>query len=334
MQLFLRRLAWIVGVLAGAALLVTVTVTAIFCVQVRSNQTQDRRTAAPEGAEFVQAGDAQIMVQRLGDRSAPAVVFFHGTGAWSGAWHASMEQAAKLGWQAIAIDLPPFGYSTPPTSDDYSKPAQARRIVAVLDALGIADAVFVGHSFGGAPMMEVVLRHPQRVRGVVLVDAALGLQRERSAGATLPQALAELKWIAEPLSAAWLTNPAFTPQLLQAFVSRKDRVTAAWVSLYRRPLYLQDAYVGVAAWLPQLLAGRGNDASDDPAAYAALAVPVTLIWGATDTITPPAQANHLKDLIPGSRLITLPGVGHIPQIEDAAAFADAFARALAAVQKS
>lgn len=334
MQVLVRRLAWTLAFLGGVALLVFATVTAIFCVQVRSNQTLDRRTAAPEGAEFVEAGDTRILVQRVGDRSAPAVLFVHGTGSWSGAWRTSMEQAAKLGWQAVAIDLPPFGYSYAPASGDYSKPAQARRIVAVLDALGIADAVFVGHSFGAAPLMEAVLAHPQRVRGVVLVDAALGLQRERTDGQTLPQKLAGLRWIGEPLSAAWLTNPAFTPQLLRAFISRKDRATADWVSLYRRPLYLQGTYEGVAAWLPQLLAGRGTAKSDDTSAYAALAVPVTLIWGETDTITPLAQGSHLKELIPASRLIPLPGAGHIPQIEDPAAFADALARALAAVQKS
>jgi len=332
--IFVRRLAWTFAFLGGVALLLFATVTAVFCAQVRSNQTQDRRTAAPEGAEFVQAGDTRLLVQRVGDRSAPAVLFVHGTGSWSGAWRASMELAAGRGWQAIAIDLPPFGYSDLSVSRDYSKAAQARRIVGVLDALGIADAVFVGHSFGAAPLMEAVLNHSQRVRGVVLVDAALGLQRERTAADTLPQKLLGVRWISEPLSAAYLTNPAFTQRLLQAFISRKDRATTDWVSLYRRPLYLQGTYEGVAAWLPQLLAGRGTAKSDDLAAYAALAVPVTLIWGETDTITPPAQAVHLGQLIPGSRLIIIPGVGHIPQIEDPAAFGEALTRALAAVQKS
>jgi pimeloyl-ACP methyl ester carboxylesterase len=94
-----------------------------------------------------------------------------------------MEQVASLGYQAIAIDLPPFGYSLPPISGDYSKQAQARRILGVLDALAVTNAVFVGHSFGAGPLMEAVLLAPQRAWAIVLVDAALGLD-ESTQGAT------------------------------------------------------------------------------------------------------------------------------------------------------
>jgi pimeloyl-ACP methyl ester carboxylesterase len=51
-----------------------------------------------------------------------------------------------------------------------------------------------------------------------------------------------------------------------------------------------------------------------------LKVPTALIWGDKDTVTPVQQANDLRTLVPHARLTLLPGVGHIPQIEDPDAF--------------
>jgi pimeloyl-ACP methyl ester carboxylesterase len=55
--------------------------------------------------------------------------------------------------------------------------------------------------------------------------------------------------------------------------------------------------------------------SEDPAAYRTLAIPLTAIWGARDTITPLAQAERLVTLAPRAKLEVLASAGHIPQIE-------------------
>jgi pimeloyl-ACP methyl ester carboxylesterase len=162
----------------------------------------------------------------------------------------------------------------------------------------------------------------------VLVDAALGLQSPVATGDTLLQRLAQQRWLSETLSAAFLTNPALTKTLVRAFVSEKERATDAWVAIYRRPLFVHDAYRAVAAWLPELLRGRGNAVSDDPRRYGALDVPVTLIWGETDAITPLEQALDLQQRMPGSALLRVPKAGHIPQIEEPEAFAAALAKAV------
>ena len=49
-------------------------------------------------------------------------------------------------------------------------------------------------------------------------------------------------------------------------------------------------------------------------------MPLTLVWGELDSITPVQQAEALRKLVPGARLTVLPGVGHIPQIENVALF--------------
>jgi len=87
----------------------------------------------------------------MGNPTAPAVVFIAGTGGWSGLWGLSMAHAVDLGYQAIAIDLPPFGYSYPAPSGNYSKREQGRRLLAAFDAMGLNQITVVAHSIGAAP---------------------------------------------------------------------------------------------------------------------------------------------------------------------------------------
>ncbi|WP_188565141.1 alpha/beta fold hydrolase [Undibacterium terreum] len=285
------------------------------------HQSEDRQQSKPVGGFYVAAADSRIFVQTMGKEDAPAIVFVHGTGAWSEIWRNSMKVAARRGYRAIAIDLPPFGYSVPPASGKYDKGAQATRILAALDSMGVQKAVFVSHSIGSAPLMEALLREPQRVNKLILICAALGLDTEQTDGADtgLQHALRH-QWLAQTLSAAMLTNPAFTSTLMKSFVSDKEKITPAWVEVYQQPLSLSGTYQAVALWLPELLAERGTWLSDKLDSYLAVKFPVHLIWGKEDTITPLSQAVHLKALLSNAELTVIPGSGHVPMVERTAEF--------------
>jgi pimeloyl-ACP methyl ester carboxylesterase len=295
----------------------------------KARETADRTASAPKGGEFAYADDASIFVQRAGRPDAPVVVFIHGTGSWSETWRDSMNTAVKLGYHAVALDLPPFGYSIPPLTPDYSKPRQATRLLAALDSLGIHRAVFVAHSFGAAPVMEALIAQPDRASALVLVDAALGLDSPQTDGSdNFLQRLLRKKWLARSVSAAFLTNPGYTETLVKSFITEKAKATPDWLRLYRQPLSLKGSHENIAAWLPELVAGRGTARSDNPAEYGRLPWPVTLIWGETDTITPLTQAVDLQQRMPRARLIRIPNAGHIPQIEEPALFQSALQTAL------
>lgn len=314
----------------GIVLLVPTLVLWGMAYQSRALQRDDPRAAAPSTGVFVDAFDTQLFVQRAGDPRAQAVVFVHGTGSWSEAWRATMQHVVGLGYQAVALDLPPFGYSLAPVSNDYSKATQGRRILAALDSMGIERATIVAHSFGAAPVMEALLRDPSRASSLVLVDAALGLDAPQTSGR--PNALQSLFgscWVSETISAALLSNPTMTGTLLRGFISEKDKATPDWIRLYQQPLAVSGTYRKVALWLPQLVAGRADAASDRIDAFKTLPFPVTLVWGEADTITPLSQAQHLQAYLPHSSLLVIPKAGHIPQIEEPALFRDALGRALA-----
>ena len=290
--------------------------------------------AAPATGRLVDAGDTNIFVQQMGPDDAPVVLFVHGTGAWSGLWQRTLERTASAGFRAIAIDVPPFGFSAKAPQISYSKVAQGMRIVKVLESLGIARVILVGHSFGAGPTVEAALLQPDRVAQLILVDGALNIQ---PAGASLDHSTVAsqlthglLRWdpVRDALVATFVTNPTFTRKLLQMMIADPARATDEVVEVLQQPMQVQGTTAAVGRWLPELADPHTLAASQTPAQYSKLTMPVTLLWGELDTITPMAQAQRLHELMPQARLEVLDKVGHIPQVEDPAAFNDALIHAL------
>src|SRR6267378_1815374 len=183
-----------------------------------------------------------------------------------------MSALAATGARAIALDLPPFGFSQRPGSARYGKLDQGRRIVGVLDAFGIRQAILVGHSFGGGPTMEAALLAPERVRALVLVDAALSVGTDDALAPESPLLLRGFL-AAQPLRdsvvATFLTNPMFTRQLLQGFINDPAHATDDWVRLYQRPLVVADTTLAATA------SGARSAGSQAPTAGV---VSVFIIW--------------------------------------------------------
>jgi len=264
------------------------------------------------------AHDVDLFVQEAGDSSRAAVVFVHGTGAWSETWQPAMKAVADAGFRAIALDLPPFGYSQRPDPKHYGKEDQGRRIVGLLEALHLDRPILVGHSFGGGPTVEAVLLAHERVQALLLVDAALGIRGDGeppTAGSVLVRGFVAAGPVRDAVVAGFLSNPRFTRRLLQSFVADPAVATDERVAIYQRPLAVRGTTSALGQWLPALLLPDAQAASEDPALYRALTMPLVVIWGDRDTITPVDQGERLVRLVPGAELKVLTGVGHIPQIE-------------------
>ncbi|MBC5763532.1 alpha/beta fold hydrolase [Ramlibacter albus] len=292
-------------------------------VRLASAETQARAQAAPAGALWFQAHDTRIHAREWGRRDAPPLLLVHGTGAWAGTWVSNAQAMADAGFRVVAIDLPPFGYSELPANGDYSRIAQARRIQAVAAQLGPQPVTLLGHSFGGGPSAEAAMLDPSRIAHLVLVDAAIGLQGDEEKPCENPAvAEAVLGWpgLRTALVGATATEPHLTQHWLRQFVARTEVITPARAAIYQQPFTVQHFSAGLGDWARQFALGCERPASVKPRSYRAYASPVTLVWGAEDTVTPLAQAQALKAQLPRVRLVVLPGVGHIPQIEDVTLF--------------
>ena len=277
----------------------------------------------PEDGQLIATKLGTLHVLDLGPRDGPVLLFLHGAGAWSGLWRPVLQDMAAAGYRAIAVDMPPFGFSQRDPAGDYGRPRQADRILALLEALDIRP-VLVGHSFGAGPGVEAVMRDPGRFAGLVIVDGALGIGGQ---GAALPAPLRSqvLREAAVSLTA---TNPLLTRRLLLSLIHVQEAATNEVVAVLQLPMRLSGSTAAFATWLPALLQ-PGTDARSTVAEnYQALCLPTVLIWGEQDTVTPLDQGRRAVALVPGAELITLPDVGHIPQIEAPNALLDALTLAL------
>jgi pimeloyl-ACP methyl ester carboxylesterase len=274
-------------------------------------------TSAADGAPGTRlelAGEV-LHVQQWGPPDGALLLLVPGTSAWAQTWVEVAEPLGNAGFHVVAVDLPPFGYSDPPASaDGYVREAQARRILSVLEHFDAQDAVLLGHSFGGGATVEAAMRAPSGTLGeLVLLDVALGLGQPPSGMAPWMR----LPCLPDFLVALTLSNPLATATGVEVMVADPMAVTPGRVARYQRPLDVRGTTAAIADWLPELLAPTPSWAIN-PERYRGLAVPTTLIWGEQDTATPLDQAHHILSLVPDSELVTLPGVGHLPQIEDPA----------------
>jgi pimeloyl-ACP methyl ester carboxylesterase len=294
-----------------------VAVLAFFRWRAHARETQARVEAAPAGGRFVSASDVEVFLQEAGPPDAPVVLFVHGMGAWSEIWRQTLVATAGAGFHAVAVDLPPFGYSEHPAPDAYGRRDQARRILGVLDALGASRAILVGHSFGGGPTLEAVLLAPERVRALVLADAAIGLDSPRGGGGPVALLL-RVRPLRNALVASTVTNPLLSRRLLTMFMASPAPATDARVRMLQQPMVLRGLTEAFGDWLLAFLTSNEEPRSKDAKAYRSLVVPTLILWGEADTTTPLPQGLRLAELIRGAELVM--NVGHMPQIEDVAGF--------------
>lgn len=264
---------------------------------------------------YIRADGLDIHYESWGPEGGPVILLIHGTIAWSHTFAPIAERLAAKGYHVIAPDMPPFGYSTRPEDGDYSRQALARRIIAFSNALNLKRVTLVGHSFGGGGTVEAAMRNPELVTGLVLLDPALRLSAPNPAKPL--GGLMEIPFLGDAVIASTFANPLLTGHGLRSFVQDARVATAELVALYGQPLDVDGTTAAIRNWyLTGLFGDERTALSAKREPYRFFNRPVLLIWGREDTVTPLEQGLELRDLFPRSRLAILPGVNHIPQIED------------------
>lgn len=314
----MRGLRYAGYLLAGVVLAIVATLGG-FRLAATFRETQTEAQLAPMSGRWVQTSKGAMFIQEAGPANGTAIIMTHGTAAWSELWRETLTALSSQGYRAIAVDLPPFGFSERPPDRTYTRHDQAIRIRDVLDRLGIERAIVLGHSFGAGPAAELAMRFPSRVRALLLVNAALGLPRDGAAPAAAPGWLTGLLGIAplrDGLVATTLTNPMLTQMLLASMLARKERALPDYVAILQHPMQLKASTADFGWWLQYFIAVDRAALSMSPEAFRRIAMPVSILWGDMDTVTPIEQGQRLAGLIPGSKLIPIARLGHIPQIED------------------
>lgn len=126
---------------------------------------------ADADSQFVDIDGLQVHY-KLEGQGEPALVLLHGFGASTFSWREVMPSLSRLG-TTVAFDRPAFGLTERLLEGEwqgqnpYSLEAQADQTVALMDHLGLSQAVLVGNSAGGTVAVVTALRHPERVQALV-----------------------------------------------------------------------------------------------------------------------------------------------------------------------
>ncbi len=283
----------------------------------------------PEEGRIVETALGPIYIEELGPENGAPLLLVHGSVGWSRMWRPTQAALAAEGYRAIAFDVPPMGYSFRDPSGDYSRGTQAKRVLALVEALGVRP-VIIAHSFGAGPAAEAAMLEPGAFAGLVVVSGAVGLDGHLS-GKTLTWPLG-YPFARELAVSATVTNPGAMGWLLRQFLHRTEAATDEVVAMLNRPGRRGGTTAAIADWLPSLMVPPTDALSTRPENWQALALPLAFIWGDRDTATPLEQGQRLTELT-AAPLSILKEVGHIPQIEAPTEFQAALIAALATLTR-
>jgi pimeloyl-ACP methyl ester carboxylesterase len=246
----------------------------------------------------VQVAGHRVHYLAEGPADGPVVVLVHGLGANAEYWDNLAPYLVQSGFRVYIPDLIGCGRSDRPTDFSYSVRDEAAVVVGFMDALGLKQVELGGWSMGGWIAVLVAAQHPERVNRLMLFDAA-GLNVAPTFDTELftPSTVAQL----DELKA--LLSPH--PQPIPAFIARdllRNFRRNGWV-VQRALATMLTAQDVIDNLLPQFK------------------MPVLLVWGSLDRVTPLDLGETMHRLIPQSEFDVFAGCGHMAPIECSAALA-------------
>lgn len=257
-------------------------------------------------SRFLRAGGLRWHVQVMGQ--GPVALLVHGTGASTHSWRGLMPLLATR-FTVVAPDLPGHGFTDVVGTARLSLPRMAEALAGLLPALGARrPELAVGHSAGAAVLIRMALEGAITPRALVGLNAALlpfgGAGSWLFSG--LARAMVGLPVV--PWLFAWRAgaDPGAVGRVLAGSGSRLDRRgVELYARLFRSRLHVGSALGMMAHWDLEELVRR----------LPRLAPPLVLLVGTADRMVAPGASERVRAMVPGARLIRLPGLGHLAHEE-------------------
>ncbi len=230
------------------------------------------------------------------------LVLIHGTSSSLHTWQGWTEKLKKH-FRIIRMDVPAYGLTGPNRDHDYSEEWYDQFLVSFLNQLKIEKCHIAGNSRGGAIAWYFSAKHPERIKGLILVDAAGYPYRGDISLAFRLARTPVLNKIAKNITPRYLVKKS-----LGEVYYDKNKITENLVDRHF-----------------DLLLRRGNrnafiarSINREPYSQKlikSVKAPTLIMWGKADSWITPDRAELFKKDIPGSKVIIYPRAGHVPMEE-------------------
>ncbi|MBP5119435.1 alpha/beta fold hydrolase [Pseudomonas protegens] len=246
----------------------------------------------------VQIGEETLMTYQGGPAQAPVILLLHGLSADKSIW-LRFARHFNRDYRLLIPDLGGHGETAYAAHQDYRVPAQAQRLLRLLDACGIQRVQVIGNSMGGYIAAWLAAHAPQRISGLALFDPAgveapetSDLQHllEQGKNPFLVRSRADFQHFYSLTMAAppWVPE-AVLAAIAERYQARRGQLARIFAELQASP-----------PMEPEL---------------AKIQAPTLLLWGREDRLLHPSSAQVWAKGLPQAQVQLWEGIGHMPMVE-------------------
>ena len=265
-------------------------------------------------SEFIQVIDSRMHIRKRG--YGVPVFLIHGSFASLHTWE-PWEDSLVKNFTTISVDLPGHGLTGPNKSGDYSQDYYRDLVFALADTLRIDTFYVAGNSMGGNVAWRMAIQRPDRVKKLILVDAAGAPKSPKS----------------DTISSQQKTNTRSRPWIFSVIASPTwgkllTRFTPRFLfGLNLKQVYANDSLINdeLIDRYYELLLREGNREATIKRLTSrqnffgevkdSLKTPTLILWGAQDNWIPLSNGERMHEAIPGSQLVVFLHAGHVPHEE-------------------
>ncbi len=294
-----RKILKILGIILGILLLALAGIL-IWAYAPDKSVEELKEKYAYDNSQFVEV-DGLNVHYRINGEGFP-VVLIHGTAASLHTWE-GWTKVLKDNFKVISLDLPAFGLIHSNATGNYSLDYYSDFLEAFLTKIGVDTFALAGNSLGGAIAWRYTTKFPQKVKKMILIDAA-GYPFKKTP--SLPFKLAKSPFWSK-IMLHFTPKPLLKKSILEVF-SQDDKVTDELVNRYY-DLSLREG--NRKAFIDRVR----NEKYTNPELIKGIKTPTLILWGEGDVWIPLENAYQFEKDIENSKLIIYENAGHIPMEE-------------------
>ncbi|WP_210713195.1 alpha/beta fold hydrolase [Pseudomonas sp. MWU349] len=246
----------------------------------------------------VQIGEETLMTYQGGPAQAPVILLLHGLSADKSIW-LRFARHFNRDYRLLIPDLGGHGETAYAAHQDYRVPAQAQRLLRLLDACGIQRVQVIGNSMGGYIAAWLAAHAPQRISGLALFDPA---------GVEAPET-SDLQHLLEQGKNPFLVRSRADFQHFYSLtMAAPPRVPEAVLAA------IAERYQARRGQLARIFAELQASPPMEPE-LAKIQAPTLLLWGREDRLLHPSSAQVWAKGVPQAQVQLWEGIGHMPMVE-------------------